>query len=219
MLGDIAATWTDVEGVATLVTAGATIALGYFTWVLAKETKRLSRASAQAHVVATIEPNPWASNHADLIVTNTGNAAAHEIQFQFTPPLPASPYHKNGSVPLQNISILKPGHSLHSHLSEFKEVSKRTYRVSVSWKLHPAASKREHLSYDLSMTDYEAVAYLGARSPLIQIAEQVKKLREDWEAVSRGNRRLAVNTHSEADRKREQEELNELWAKEELDAK
>jgi formate hydrogenlyase subunit 3/multisubunit Na+/H+ antiporter MnhD subunit len=77
----------DAETFSMVVTAAATIALGFFTWVLARETKRLSRATAQAHVVATLEPNPWSVKHYDLVVANTGNAAAHDVVVSFTPDL------------------------------------------------------------------------------------------------------------------------------------
>lgn len=60
----------NIQLLSTAVTAIATALLGIVTWILAKETKVLSRATAQAHVTATIEPNQWAVHHVDLIVQN-----------------------------------------------------------------------------------------------------------------------------------------------------
>lgn len=190
--------------VATAVTAVATVILGYATWVLAEETKILSRATSQAHVTATIEPNAWAANYVDLIVSNSGNAVAYDIETHFDPPLldgeePAN-HRRNIDVPLRHISVLRPTQTMQSNLAEFAKVSKKSYRVTVSWKHHPKAKRRETLSYELSMMDYHDVSYLGARSPLTQIAEQMKKLREDWQHVARGQKHIMTDVFTERDR-------------------
>lgn len=193
-----------IQVVATAVTAVATVILGYATWVLAKETKVLSRATSQAHVTATLEPNAWAANYVDLIVSNSGNAVAYDIETHFDPPLldgeePAG-HRRNMDIPLRHISILRPTQTMQSNLAEFAKVSKKSYRVTVSWKHHPAAKRREALSYELSMMDYHDVSYLGARSPLTQMAEQIKKLREDWQHVARGRKRIKADIFTERDR-------------------
>jgi hypothetical protein len=61
------------------------------------------------------------------------------------------------------------------------------------------------------MSDYEGVAYLGARSPLMRIAEEVKNLREDWRPVAIGGRRLRTDVFTDADRQQERKELDELY--------
>lgn len=189
-------TWSMV------ITALATIGLGVFTWVLARETKRLSRATAQAHVVATLENNQWAFAHADLVVSNTGNATAHDIEVIFDPPLDWFRPSKPGAQPLRNLSVLKPGQSQSSHVAEFSKLVDKTYRITTSWKHHPAERTRQSLSYDLPMEHYELIAQLGVRSPLIQIAEQLKKIREDWQYVAIGSRRLSVDSYDGGDREK-----------------
>lgn len=160
-------TIADPQTGSMVVTAIATIALGFFTWVLARETKRLSRATAQAHVVATLEPNHWAINHIDLIVTNTGNAAAHDVEVSFSPELEKYNGAGAGGRPLRRMSVLKPGQSLSSYVGEHSLYHDKVYQVATSWKHHPADRKRQSLSYDLSMGDYEGYGHLGSRSPLI----------------------------------------------------
>ena len=71
----------------SLVTAVATLFLWRVTKLLAVETKRMAEASAQPHVVATLDPNRWSMRHFDLKVDNTGNATAYDIKVDFTPPL------------------------------------------------------------------------------------------------------------------------------------
>lgn len=188
-----------------LITALATMALGIFTWVLALETRRLSRATAQAHVVASLEPNQWAINHVDLIVANTGNASAHDVSVVFSPELEKS---NEGSKdrPLRHISVLKPGQSVSSYVGEHKLYQDKTYQVSTSWKHHPGERERQSLSYQLAMGDYEGYGHLGARSPFIQMAEQLKRLREDWEWVARGSRKIKTDSYSGEDREKERKQ-------------
>jgi hypothetical protein len=192
-----------------VVTAVATIALGFFTWVLARETKRLSRATAQAHVVATLEPNHWSLMHVDLIVTNTGNAAAHDVAVAFSSEFERDG-HKDKGRPLRHISVLKPGQSMSSYVGDYKGFHGKTFEVSTSWKHHPGEQKRQSLSYELSMGDYDGYGHLGARSPLIQMAEQLKKLREDWQWVARGSHKIKTDTYSSDDREKERKRFEAM---------
>lgn len=196
----------DAQTWSMVVSAAATIALGFFTWVLARETKRLSRATAQAHIVATLEPNHWSLMHVDLIVTNTGNAAAHDVEVSFSPEFEKDG-HKDKGRPLRHISVLKPGQSLSSYVGEYNFFHGKAFQVSTSWKHHPGERKRQSLSYELSMGDYDGYGHLGAHSPLIQIAEQLKKLREDWAWVARGSRKIKTDSYSSDDREKERKRL------------
>ncbi len=44
-------------------------------------------ASAQPHIVVTLEPNPWAAFYFDINIANTGNAPAYNVEVVFDPPL------------------------------------------------------------------------------------------------------------------------------------
>lgn len=37
-------------------------------------------ASAQPHIVVTLEPNPWAAFYFDINIANTGNAPAYNVE-------------------------------------------------------------------------------------------------------------------------------------------
>ena len=114
----------------TLVTAVATLFLWRVTKLLAVETKRMAEASAQPHVVATLDPNRWSMRHFDLKVDNTGNATAYDIKVDFTPPLINGEGRAGAmAVPFENISLLKPGQGMGSYLAEYSIVSKRVYSV------------------------------------------------------------------------------------------
>jgi hypothetical protein len=193
-----------VELLSVFTTAFATIALVYFTRTLAIETRHLAERSSQAHIVATIEPNQWAMNHVDVRISNTGNATAYDVKVAFSPAL-ASDDEK--SAPLSAISVLKPNQDLSSYLVEYAKVKEQSFDVVVTWRASPSAKAIERNSYTFSMKQYEGIVRLGASSPMIQLAEQVKKIREDLRHVASGSRKLKVETYTSADRSDERREL------------
>ncbi|WFU47724.1 hypothetical protein [Sinorhizobium terangae] len=202
------------QTIAAIVTAATSVALGYLTWVLAKETRVLSRATSQAHVTVTFEPNLWAMHWVDIVVANSGNAVAYDIEVSFDPPLPRlSERSEANGVPLQHISILRPTQSIKSSLCENSRLTDRAYRVTIGWRPSPKAQKREALTYVLSLADYDDVSRLGAASPLVQIAEQMKKLREDWKSVAQGRHHIKADVYAKADRDAEAEQRR-AWIEE-----
>lgn len=199
---------TILQVLSAFATAIATIILCYATIILARETKILSNASSQAHVTATIEQNIWSFNHVDLIVSNSGNAAAYNIQINFEPPLPefgdGTRSRKNSNSPISQISLLRPAQLMKSNLCSLSKLHDKAFKVVITWKKHPKAKKVETLSYDLSMLDYQDMSQLGANNPLTQMAQELKKLRDDWRNVASGNRRLEANVFMDQDRRREE---------------
>lgn len=181
---------------ATLVTAVATVALWYVTSVLARETKRLADTTSQPQVVASVQPNRWGGGFADLHVANTGNATAFEIEIKFDPPLEKDPVDADAPTPFQSISLLKPGQALSSFLVEYDRIIDVIYDVTVSWKRDPAKGERESLSYKLRVADVRGVTHLGSPDPVIQIAEDIRKLREEFGRVASGARKPKVEISS-----------------------
>jgi hypothetical protein len=203
----------------TLVAAVSTALATFFLWrvtkLLAVETKRMADAAAQPQVVAVITPNQWSTIHLDIEVANTGNATAFDIEIVFDPPLENGEARRDEMpVPFQRISLLKPAQSLRSYLSDVGDYLEKRFTVIVSWKLHPASSTRETMVYELNMADYAGVSYLGERDPLIQIASQIKKLREDWRYVASGSRKVKTDNYDAADRQREHELIEKRSARE-----
>lgn len=186
--------------IGALVTAVATVLLWQVTLTLSRETRRMREAGAQPHVVATIEPNRWGLLWADLHVANTGNATAYDIEVNFDPPLDHDGKRPDQPPPLRVISVLKPGQSLSSSLGEFAPLLKKTYRATTSWKRRHDDKHREANSYTLDMTQFEGFRRIGAADPLVQIADEVKHIREDWRWISGGSRKLKIDTYLTSDR-------------------
>ncbi|TCV91721.1 hypothetical protein [Biostraticola tofi] len=189
-----------ISAFAALLTAVATFFLWRVTRLLADETKRMVDASAQPHVVVTLEPNPWVAFYFDINIANTGNAPAYNIEVLFDPPLVNAEHRINRDIPFSNVSVLKNGHSLNSSLCKYEQIKDQVYLVSISWSKHPGSSEREKNEYSYDMASFEGVSYLGARNPMTQIAEQMKKLREDWRPVSQGNKKIKSDVYSQDDR-------------------
>lgn len=195
----------------TAVIAIATVFLWLVTRNLARETARMVEASSRPHVVATIDPNRWSWMHADLRVDNTGNGTAYDAEVVFDPPLESSKPRRSGMpTPLQRISVLKPGQGMTSFLSEFGPLMGKTYTVQVSWRRDPAKDARETNIYTLTMSDLDGLSQLGPSDPLTQIAQQVKNIREDWQAVANGSNRIQADAFTSSDRLHERRQLDRL---------
>lgn len=186
-------------------TAAATIALVWVTGVLARETKRLSNLSSQPFVVAAIEPSPWAINHVEIVVENSGNGAAFDIKVVIDPEVEqAELREKRGfALPFKNISLLRPSQTLRSYLCEAKGVLETEFTIEVSWGAIPQDKHRQSLKYTYDMKNLANLTQLGASSPAIQVAQQIKHMREDWRAIANGTRKLRVDTFTNEGRREE----------------
>lgn len=197
----------NIPDTGAVVTAFATVALFAVTWVLAKETRRLANLTSQPQVVASIHTNKWGGGFADLHVQNTGNATAFDIEITFDPPLAIEdPVVPGDPPPFQKVSLLKPGQALDSYLAPFPDIINETYTVTITWKRHPAHKARETLSYTIRVADVRGVSHLGSPDPVIQMAEDVRKLREDFHKLATGSHKPKVDVVTSADRRREREE-------------
>lgn len=189
---------------ATVLTAVATYFLFRVTRVLAVETKRMAEASAQPHVVATLVPNRWSLTHFDLNVDNTGNATAYDIAIHFDPPLTNGKPRSSDAIPLQRLSVLKPGQGLSSYLCEFAHLRGNVYQVEITWRKAANASEIQSNIYTLSMNDHSGISRLG-NDPLIQLASSLKHIDERLSPVLRGSVRLKVDSFSSDDRQGERD--------------
>lgn len=190
-----------VSAIGAAVTAGATIMLWRVTSVLARETKRLSEATSQPQVVVTIESNRWSFIHADLVIANTGNATAFDVKISFEPALPLNHEGTGGphEAPFQAISALRPSQQLSSWVGRMHDLIELRFTVSISWRKSPTAEV-ESYTYVLNMADYQNMRRLGSGDPLVQIADQIKKVQEDFHKFSTGWNKLKVDLYTSDDR-------------------
>jgi hypothetical protein len=200
-----------VTGFASIMTGWATFALWKATRQLVVATNTMADRTTQPHIVATIEPNQWSLNHLDLRVANVGHGAAYDIGLTFDPPLPNREGTRLLKAPLQNISVLRPGQLLASYVASFDQVKGTCYAVKITWKNKPDSSTQTSLSYPLDMNDYADVSNLGANDPQVQIAGQLKKLREDWRLIAQGSRAVRSDIFTSKDRAQKKKADHAAW--------
>lgn len=203
-----------------VITAVATIALWRVTAVLAQETSRLADSAGQPQIVATLRVNRWTMLYADLVVTNSGNASAFSIKIEFSPPLiiEQEDGRKFRDVPFQSITVMRPGESFSSDVGKAFPMLEKEYIVTTSWLRDPKSTTREYLSYSLSFGDFKDVRQLGATDPLVQIADEVKHIREDWRQVASGNRNIRTDVFTSLDRIRSRREHERSWRRQQREA-
>lgn len=199
------------EDISGTITAIATIALAMLTWVLARATNLMAKATSSANVVASLDVNQWSFIHLDLIVHNTGNAAAFDVTVSFSLPLPFMSAAERDDTPFGKISILRPNQTLTTGVNDWQSIGKEVYRVEVKWKRTPTSRRSEVNAYDINLAGLGKVSRLGGGSPEVQIAQQLKKLREDWQSVARGQKHLRVDSYDNTDRTREREAMEEQF--------
>jgi hypothetical protein len=196
--------WTVVG---SLVTALATIVLAVVTTVLARETKRLSDATSEPMVVVTLESNPHSMIHMDIVAQNTGTGTAYEVEVSSDPPFELDDDQKELSIPLQNISVLKPGQSLSSYICEYAKLEGRRFELAVSWSRKPGSGKRETLRYTLNLSDLASLVRLG--TPHAEtMSKSLKSLSEQFQRFANG--RLKVDSFDAGDRLHERR-VHERW--------
>ncbi|EIH8815558.1 hypothetical protein AB575_004923 [Escherichia coli] len=167
-------------------------------------------ASAQPHIVVTLEPNPWAAFYFDINIANTGNASpAYNVEVVFDPPLVNAEHREKSEIPFSKVSVLKNGQSLTSNLCKYEQIKDQIYNINISWASKPKSNDRETNEYVYDMATFEGISYLGARSPLTQIAEQIKGIREDWKPIAQGAKKVKADVYTSSDRNEERTYLQE----------
>ena len=155
-----------LEAATSMVSAGALVFLAVLATVLAIRTGTFGGGRSQANVIVNLEPNPWAINQVDLLVSNLGTAAAYDVEIAFDPPLAAFERQRStmapSGQPLRHLSLLRASQLIRANLCQYAEIRDVALSVSVSWKQLPSSRRRKTTSYRLHMADYEGAGYSGA---------------------------------------------------------
>jgi hypothetical protein len=193
-----------VSLIATGVTALATGALWYVTKTLTAETRRMADNQSRAQVVADVLPSPWATNHAEIVVQNTGTVSAFDIRVVFTPEIKLD---LERSFPFGTISLLRPEQSLLSYYTDFGDIIDKQLNVSVSWAVEPGGRERHSLEYTLNIPEMLGRGELGG-DPAVKAAESLKKIADKLDRIA-GNGELTVQVHTHQDRQRTAQQRRE----------
>jgi hypothetical protein len=140
---------------AAFVTAAATFALWRVTRILAAETADLAAMTSKPFVVGALEASGASPIALNLVLRNTGNAAAFDIQLKLEPALPDF----NGYVDpsktetTKELSLLPPSQALPLQGVMGRDINEVVYSVTVSWAKRPKESDRETLTYSIRAAD------------------------------------------------------------------
>jgi len=142
---------------AAFVTAIATFALWRVTGVLAIETKILAKNSSQSFVVCSIVSSKSSAHAMNVVIQNSGNAAAFDIEVICTPGLP-NPNEKHDQrldlwASKFSVSMLPPGNSLIPNSVMGNEIYDKEFVIQCSWASFPNSRERQHLKYSFKASD------------------------------------------------------------------
>ena len=188
--------FAEVLGAGQLILSAV---LAFLTWQLARSNWRMSRSVSEPHVVATLEPSQWSAMHADMIVENSGTGVAYDVSISFDPPIPNEDNNDKHMSPIQSISVLRPQQRMNCFIGGFSKLIDVTFDVSISWRRHPMG-RREYLTYKHHCGQYKGTSTLGEANPAVQIARDLKQIKEAALPVLRGNRKLKSDVYTSKDR-------------------
>ena len=170
----------DLLGVlATGVIAFATVVLVYVTWVLARVSKR------EPFVICNIESSAASVIALHLIIKNTGNATAFDINAKIFPALPdihGDP-RKDKTETNFCISLLPPNQGFPYMSFQVKDIPEEPFDVIVSWASKPKGRKRKSISYTMGSRDDFGRGW--EEKGLDQIAKELKLFRTQFEKITK----------------------------------
>ncbi|MEM7499808.1 MAG: hypothetical protein AAF371_17685 [Pseudomonadota bacterium] len=186
-----------------LVSLFVGIVLCYLTYVLAQETKLLRKISSSPLITVTLEQNEWLFSHFDMVVENSGNAAAFDISIKLSFEGSVENCDSLPEAIIKGASVMRPGQILRSHIGDFEEIRSTKFIFDVEWHLDAKKDKRETARYIADLADFAGMRRLGDAEPLVVIAKQLENIRTDWQYVASGSRKIKTETFSGRDRKKE----------------
>ncbi|MDG2522149.1 hypothetical protein P7B02_11415 [Caulobacter segnis] len=195
--------WSTVG--ASVATALSSAVLTFLTWLLFKATKRMAEATSEPTITATLEPSRWSMIHMELCIQNGGTGPAYDVQISFDPPLSRTD-DRGQSVPLpiNSISVLRPGQVLQNFVGEGAGLIGNAYNVAIRYRAKPAG-RMLLFSYRLSLEHYRDFIQLGSGDPSVKTAEELKRLREVMDRFRQG--RTKVDVFTQKDRSAEHDAL------------
>ncbi len=177
------------------VTAFATVVLAFVTWNLARVSKR------SPFVICNIESSAASVIALHLIIKNTGNATAFDINAKIFPALPdihGNPC-KDKTETNFCISLLPPNQGFPYMSFQVKDIPEEPFDVIVSWASKPKGRKRKSISYTMGTRDDFGRGW--EEKGLDQIARELKLFKPQFEKIARYLERITKHLEPPQDKK------------------
>ncbi len=169
--------WTAGATVATALVAGVA---AVFAYQQVKHARHLREEQAQPVVVVDFQPHPTSREFMELVVRNSGQTIAHDVQFTFAPPLSSSlddgtlDLNKSSMI-MNGIPTMPPGKE-HRALFDLmntrynddtgrfdKDGHAAEYEVVVTFS-GSDGKHYEPMRYRLSLDTYAGIEYIGEKT-------------------------------------------------------
>lgn len=219
------------DSLSSWISAIATVAIAVLTFVLAKETwylrlaqiqqvDEIRRENIRPNVSVAIFNSPIYFNLMMVEVCNLGKGIARNIKFKFLD------RDGNNIGPSKNIIVdeflnlhifsngmhsLGIGQKVDSFLFSFFEMNGKLdifspfFKIEITYEDVAGTKYSNELTIDFQ--EFKGRSEIGGGDPLHKIADDVKKLREEFQNFTRSSsKRINVNTYSSVDREEERVE-------------
>ncbi|HHX8438335.1 TPA: hypothetical protein ACVO1K_004496 [Vibrio diabolicus] len=225
------------DSISSWVSAIATVAIAVLTFILAKETwelrrtqteqiRQLRRESIRPNVAVALRHSDLGMNFIEIHITNLGHGVAKNVKFSF--------YDQDGvevvdsdegiikeflklHVLKSGIHALGIGQSINSFLFSFydidgnqKDIFSHYLRLKVTFE--DIESYKYENEFVMDFQEFQGISELGGGNPLHQLAKDFKSFKEIFDQVTKGSKRVQVDSYNTADRV-EKAQKDKEWLK------
>lgn len=179
-----------------------TVALTYFTFILAKEASKTRKQNIRPNIDITIEPVK--TNIMQLVIENTGRGTAYDINITADPNFATHKNTKINEMSFMNIPILKPSSKIVHFIGQFQDIEKGPIKFNISLKDSEnnviSEERNFHASFYSGITNIAMNEKNRARDALVNIDKNLTY-------VITGSKKINVDIYTEKDREKAAKEL------------
>ena len=198
----------------SLVVAGATVFYAVLTHRLVAETKRMREVQTEPTLSIWIEPSEHEVNFINFIIENSGQSPAHAIRLTATPD-----FERAGGQPLSELGLfrhgikhLAPRQRITFFLASVFEMGPEgktdlsSFDFAVAARYKSALGREYTDNFPIHFESYEGFGTIGT-PPLISIARDIQKIRNEIEHLASGFRKLQVVVSTRRDVARDEQAI------------
>lgn len=195
----------------------ATVVYAVLTASLVRETRRMRESQTEPKIEVTASPKEEFVSIITLRVKNIGLGAAHDVRFQLRSESQSAGENEliqdfsRSPFLIKGLRYLGPGQELRSSYTQMTTnfESKIKARLIVGVAYNSASGKAYTDKIPVRFEEFEGYGVVGTPH-LYAIANALEKIEKNLDHLANGFRRLRVDTYSERDRRKENEEEDRI---------
>ena len=181
------------------VNSFSTFALALLTLALVFYTRALASAASFAEVVVSIEPHPPGPVLLDLVIHNTGNATAFDVEVTLSPEPIGEIIEEGGKRGLKRISVVRPYQQCRTLIARWSEVRHIEFKATVKWKPAQSSKRYQIRHYTLPMRHFEHLSLSAYEDKQYHIANYIKSIRDDVNKFAKGTAKLKIVNQADSE--------------------